>query len=534
MQRTASVTAATLATTLLATGCTLFGPPTDPGGGEPGGDVSDPPVSAPPDGFVREGFIGTWGEYLNARIEVTELATVDGMTRLTIEYTNLEDRTIELGAYDNPMSAHWFRILDPVRQLRYSPHPDIGADISDFYREELWQPGVTYELVVFYPELKGDPDRLTVEAPGGIGEFAGVPVTSGEPRDDPSGLPEEREEGWPAEGETVTVPVDDGPPEEQGTVNEVVSQVETVVSGRESDSEQETVALRADVLFEFDESALTPDAENILADVIEETRERADPEKPPITVTGHTDGVGSDDYNQTLSEERAEAVRAVLEAELGADYTYEAEGAGSTDPAETEGGEDDSWARAQNRRVEISYSFREDVVTEEPGDGETEVDTLEIDPADAGEPAGFRTVEGVEPVATATAEQEYFYGGDLRHSWELEVYPFYRDGAFVVGRFEATHEGDPVPSTVNPFGTDGHFEFSAFDPTTGVVYPQVFNGADMSFVDRVGSRLWPAGLASGSTQYGYVYLTAPPEGTTELTFDAGIFGTLPNIPIEGA
>ena len=114
------------------------------------------------------------------------------------------------------------------------------------------------------------------------------------------------------------------------------------------------------------------------------------------------------------------------------------------------------------------------------------------------------------------------------------MYPFYRDGAFVVGRFEATHEGDPVPSTVNPFGTDGHFEFSAFDPTTGVVYPQVFNGADMSFVDRVGSRLWPAGLASGSTQYGYVYLTAPPEGTTELTFDAGIFGTLPNIPIEGA
>ncbi|GAA3732836.1 hypothetical protein GCM10022205_17820 [Spinactinospora alkalitolerans] len=29
-------------------------------------------------------------------------------------------------------------------------------------------------------------------------------------------------------------------------------------------------------------------------------------------------------------------------------------------------------------------------------------------------------------------------GGDRRHSWEPRVYPFYRDGAFIVGRFEAT------------------------------------------------------------------------------------------------
>ena len=53
--------------------------------------------------------------------------------------------------------------------------------------------------------------------------------------------------------------------------------------------------------------------------VAAETREKADPELPPITVVGHTDGVGGDDYNQTLSQERAEAVRDYLETELGTD-----------------------------------------------------------------------------------------------------------------------------------------------------------------------------------------------------------------------
>lgn len=527
---TTSMTAALVATALLTTGCGLGGD--DSGGDGPGGGEPPGPGADPEGGFVREGFVGTWDDYLDARVEVTELANVDGMTRLTIEYTNLEDRTIEGGAYDNPMSAHWFRILDPVRQLRYAPHADIGADISDFYREELWQPGVTYELVVFYPELEGDPERLTVEGPGGIGEFAGVPVVDGEPRDDPSGLPEEREEGWPQEGKTVTVPVTGGQPEEEGTVNDVVSQVETVVSGRESDSEQETVALRADVLFDFDEATLTSDAATILTDVIEETRERADPEKPPITVTGHTDGVGEDDYNQTLSEERAQAVRDVLEGELGSGYEYETEGVGAAEPVETEGGDDDAWARSQNRRVEISYSFKEEFASEEAGEAETEVDTLDIAPEDAGEPAAFRDVEGTEPAATATAEQEYFYGGDLRHSWELDVFPFYRDGAFLVARFEATHQGDTVPNTTNPFGIGSYFEFNAFDPDTGIVYTQAFDGDHLSFIDRVGSPLWPAATAPGSTQYGYLYLTAPPAETTELTFNAGPFGTLEGIPIE--
>lgn len=532
MQRTLSTAAGAVALTLSASSCGLFG-----GGGEPEEPGGSGSGGTPEDGFVREGYVGTWGAYQNVRMEVTELASIDGMTRLTVEYTGLGDEPIqEMGAYDNPMHIQsFFRVLDPVNQLRYAPFPDIGADIGDFYEEELWKPGVTYEMVAFLPPLEGDPDRVTVEGPGGIGEFAGVPVTDGEPRDDPAGLPEERAEGWPEEGETVTVPVDGGESEEEPLVSSLVSTTESVVGGRETDSDQETVALRADVLFEFDEAELTDDAEGILADVVAETRERADPEKPPITITGHTDGVGDDDYNQTLSEERADAVREVLEAELGADYEYESEGAGSSEPAEPEGGDDDSWARSQNRRVDISYAFKEEVQTETEEDAELETETLSVDPADAGPPAEFRTAEGAEPAGTAAMEQDYFYGGDLQHTWDLEVYPFYRDGAFIVGRFAATHEGDPVPTTVNPFGTYESFTFSAVDPATGTIYPQVYDsadGEDLNHIERAGSRIWPSATEPGSTQYGYVYFPAPPADTTELTFNADEFGTIEGVPIE--
>lgn len=72
-----------------------------------------------------------------------------------------------------------------------------------------------------------------------------------------------------------------------------------------------------------------------------------------IEVAGHTDGSGSAAYNQRLSQQRAEAVRAVLvEAGVGA-QSVTAKGYGSTRPVA-----DDSTdaGQAANRRVEINAS----------------------------------------------------------------------------------------------------------------------------------------------------------------------------------
>jgi outer membrane protein OmpA-like peptidoglycan-associated protein len=73
--------------------------------------------------------------------------------------------------------------------------------------------------------------------------------------------------------------------------------------------------------------------------------------KTVIEVAGHTDSVGSDTYNQQLSERRANGVAAYLSGH-GVDRTRIVTiGAGELHPVATN---DTDEGRAQNRRVEIT------------------------------------------------------------------------------------------------------------------------------------------------------------------------------------
>ncbi|MGE5692394.1 MAG: phage baseplate assembly protein V [Candidatus Zixiibacteriota bacterium] len=75
-----------------------------------------------------------------------------------------------------------------------------------------------------------------------------------------------------------------------------------------------------DVRFEFDSSFIKPEAAEempLLADLIEKHSEETDddpPQKvpPPLSIFGHADPVGKDDYNKQLSGRRATAVYAML------------------------------------------------------------------------------------------------------------------------------------------------------------------------------------------------------------------------------
>lgn len=70
-----------------------------------------------------------------------------------------------------------------------------------------------------------------------------------------------------------------------------------------------------------------------------------------VTVVGHADAIGSDGYNQQLSERRAYSVSDVLRR-YGVDYRrIAASGRGEWEPIASNG---DEWGRARNRRVEIS------------------------------------------------------------------------------------------------------------------------------------------------------------------------------------
>ena len=113
------------------------------------------------------------------------------------------------------------------------------------------------------------------------------------------------------------------------------------------------VTLPGDVLFDFDKSDIRPDAEPVperLATAFAALDGNA------ILILGHTDSKGADDYNQTLSERRADAVRDWL---AGHDVRADAmttEGRGEAEPVapnQHPDGSDDPEGRQQNRRVEF-------------------------------------------------------------------------------------------------------------------------------------------------------------------------------------
>ncbi|TDC77105.1 OmpA family protein [Actinomadura sp. 7K507] len=122
----------------------------------------------------------------------------------------------------------------------------------------------------------------------------------------------------------------------------------------EDNGRQVTVRLSADVLFDFGKATLTRTAERRVSELAERLRDVGG----TVEVSGHTDSVGDDDYNLTLSKRRAEAVKAGLERALGgARIRIEAKGHGETEPVapNEKGGDDNPDGRAKNRRVDITY-----------------------------------------------------------------------------------------------------------------------------------------------------------------------------------
>lgn len=116
------------------------------------------------------------------------------------------------------------------------------------------------------------------------------------------------------------------------------------------DAGQTTVSLSADVLFPFDSAEVTDGARTTLEALAAELAET----EGTIAVVGHTDSVGTEEYNQQLSENRADAVAEVLREHLG-DREITTEGRSFREPIARES-DDDPAAAAQNRRVEISFA----------------------------------------------------------------------------------------------------------------------------------------------------------------------------------
>lgn len=116
------------------------------------------------------------------------------------------------------------------------------------------------------------------------------------------------------------------------------------------DSARGLIVNMSDVLFEFGKSDLRPGAREKLAKIAGVLLAHPDLR---LEVEGHTDSVGSDEFNQTLSEKRAEAVRGYLTQQGVQTNNVVARGFGESKPVASNG---DAAGRQQNRRVEIVVS----------------------------------------------------------------------------------------------------------------------------------------------------------------------------------
>ncbi|MEU6429890.1 OmpA family protein [Microbispora sp. NPDC046973] len=491
-----------------------------------------PSVTSAAASLAKEGWFGPTGP-LHARVEMRGVERLAGRSVLRFTVTSLEDEARHtgnsFGTAAGDFGSYRIPLIDPVGGKVYHPLTDQVGTLGS--KPGYYQPGVRYETVVYYPPIPADVRTVTAITAGTAGEFTGVPVVDGTGAGGPLS-PTAAPGATPAPGTTVSWPLREPAGQVTSTVQDLYGITEGVEKTTIASGGDETVGLRTDVLFAFDSDRLTARARAVLDDVAEETREKADPGRPPVLVEGHTDGKGTHAYNMALSLRRAEAVRKELQARLGGAYRYRATGRGETEPVAREGGADDEEARARNRRVEISYRIKQPtggpMASQAAGTHSDETAT------GGGRPAPFHADDGATVASRTTTRQPS--GQRLR----LDVKPFYRDGAYLVAVFDIVNLGPGDLGAGTGYGGDVAYiggwytGFSVVDPASQTVYRAVRMGPDDprgpdDYVDPG----WATFNVKPSTgNRGFFYVPTPPPGVTSVTFDAGPFGRIDHVPVR--
>jgi outer membrane protein OmpA-like peptidoglycan-associated protein len=123
----------------------------------------------------------------------------------------------------------------------------------------------------------------------------------------------------------------------------------------EREGDRLIVTFREAILFDFDSSVLKMAAQDklqMMADVIVRYPDT------DLIVIGHTDNIGTDAYNQRLSERRAGAVKEYLIAHDVRRARLTARGYGETSPVASN---DSPEGRMLNRRVQVQIAANEDL-----------------------------------------------------------------------------------------------------------------------------------------------------------------------------
>lgn len=143
-------------------------------------------------------------------------------------------------------------------------------------------------------------------------------------------------------------------------MDEQADELEDNLDGAKIERVAEGIQITFDsgILFGFDSDRLLPEARANLTRLVESLADFPDTE---VLVVGHTDAIGSESYNQRLSERRAKSAASYLE-NLGVTTSRVAmKGLGEIEPVSDNDSED---GRALNRRVEVAIFASDEYVKE--------------------------------------------------------------------------------------------------------------------------------------------------------------------------
>ena len=114
-------------------------------------------------------------------------------------------------------------------------------------------------------------------------------------------------------------------------------------------SVKQAITIQAEALFDFDKSVLKPEGKKSIDDAVAKMKSI---DVEIVIATGHTDSVGTDAYNQKLSERRANSVKEYMVSKGVPAAKITTLGKGETQPVATN---KTSEGRAKNRRVDIEF-----------------------------------------------------------------------------------------------------------------------------------------------------------------------------------
>ena len=166
------------------------------------------------------------------------------------------------------------------------------------------------------------------------------PVSESEPEQTPT-----------TEPEPVIAPEPEPEPEPE-PVKEIKQAIQEAVKEEKKEFTIDFEKLSKQSLFEFNSDKISEDsyaALSIVADFLKETPNVS------VKVEGHTDNVGSKEYNQKLSERRAKSVAKYLVSKGVESYRITTQGFGFSKPIASNNTEE---GRSMNRRTEIKFIIK--------------------------------------------------------------------------------------------------------------------------------------------------------------------------------